>query len=196
MPQARLPDVNTAFIKWRNKVVTALEAFKYTAAIGSLNNFNACLPKEYQVKVSTILYNEALNAEKLLVHCRQCNEDIDFRTVKRERVLADPLEEMITLKKYKDIWICSLCGKDNLTTTSEFIQAKLPNPYYIGIVPDPPERKDGILDRHEYHRKIERWCWTMIGELEFKAAQFRDDSWQKAIDAGYDVIAGGEEEDT
>ena len=196
MPQARLPDVNTAFIKWRNKVVTALESFKYTAALGSLNNFNACLPREYQVKVSTDLYNQKLEDEKLLVHCTKCGADVDFRHVRKELVLCDPMEEMITKKKHKSVWRCSACNTQNLTNTSEFTKANLPNPYYIGVVPDPPERKDGILDRHEYHRKIERWCWIMLGELEFMAAKFRDDSWQKAIEAGYDVLSGDEDQDT
>ena len=195
MPQARLPDVNTAFIKWRNKVVTALEAGKYAAAIGSLNNFNACLPKEYQVKVSNDLYAQKLAAEHLLVHCKQCGEDVDYRFVKKLNVLCDSLEQTITRQKFKNVWVCSACQKDNLTNITEFTKAVLPNPYYIGVVQDPPVRKDGILDRHTYHKKIEKWCWTMLGELEFAAAKFRDDSWKKAIDAGYDIIAGGEEDD-
>lgn len=160
-----------------------------------MNNFNACLPSEYQVKVSTDLYNEHLKNEKLLVHCKQCNEDVDFRFVKKLLVHCDDLEQIITGSKTKQIWICSLCNKENLTISSEFTKAKLPNPYYIGIVPDPPDLRGGILDRQNYHKKIEKWCWTMIGELEFKAAKFRDDSWQKAIDAGYDILAGGEEDD-
>lgn len=195
MPQARLPDVNTAFIKWRNKIVTALEAEKYTAALGSLNNFNACLPKEYQVKVSTDLYNEKLQDEKLLVRCNHCSENIDYRTIKKMVIVCTPIEQLITSSSTKSVWLCSLCNGENLTTRSEFIRAKLPNPYYLGIVPDPPERKDGILDRVTYHRKIEHWAWTMLGELEFKAAQFRDDSWQKAMDAGYDILSGDEEQD-
>ena len=196
MPQARLPDVNTAFIKWRNKIVTALEAKKYTAALGSLNNFNACLPKEYQVQVSDELYKQKLEDEKLLVHCSYCNEDIDYKTVKLIKVLCNPVEQLITGTDNKSIWICTLCKHENLTARSEFIKAKLPNPYYLGVVPDPPKRTDGILDRFTYHKKIETWAWTMLGELEFKAAKFRDDSWQKAIDAGYDILAGDEEHDT
>lgn len=176
--------------------MTALEANKYTAAIGSLNNFNACLPKEYQVKVSDELYAEKLEAEKLLIHCKHCNEDIDYRTIKKLDVICTPMEQLVTGGTTKNVWVCSLCKEQNLTKHSEFIKAKLPNPYYLGVVPDPPRRKDGILDRYTYHKKIEHWCWTMIGELEFKAALFRDDSWQRAMNAGYDIIAGGEEEDT
>lgn len=195
MPQARLPDVNTAFIKWRNKIVTALEAEKYTAALGSLNNFNACLPKEYQVQVSTELYEQKLEAEKLMVQCKHCNEQIEYKTIKKMEILCTPQEQLITNHPTKNVWVCSLCQKENLTIKSEFIKAKLPNPYYLGVVPDPPERKDGILDRFSYHKKIEHWAWTMLGELEFKAAQFRDDSWQKAMTAGYDILSGDEDQD-
>lgn len=110
-------------------------------------------------------------------------------------MLCNKVEQLITGQLTKSIWICSLCKKENLTKQSEFIKAKLPNPYYLGVVPDPPKRKDGILDRFTYHKKIEHWCWTMIGELEFKAALFRDDSWQRAINAGYDIISGDEDQD-
>lgn len=198
MPQARLPDINTAFIKWRNKAVTALESNKYAAAIGALNNFNACLPKipiNYQVFISDELYAQKLAAEKLLVHCKQCDEDVDYRFVKKINVLCDSLEQTITRSKYKNVWVCSACQKDNLTNMTEFSKTTLPNPYYLGVVPDPPQRKDGILDRHTYHKKIEKWCWVMLGELEFAAAKFRDDSWKKALDAGIEIIAGGEEDD-
>ena len=195
MPQARLPDVNTSFIKWRNKMATALEAGKYTASIGSVNAFNACLPKEYQVKVSNELYAQELEKAGLSVHCKKCDQDVKYKLVKRIKVLCDDLERMITGSSYKQVWVCPLCGTDHLVSNSEFIEDKLPNPYYIGVVPDPPQRKDGILDRHSYHKKIETWIWTIIGELENRAAQFRDDSWQKAMNAGYDILAGGEEDD-
>ena len=141
------------------------------------------------------MYAQKLAAEKLLVHCSNCNEDVDYRFVKKLKVLCDSLEQTIIRSKYKNVWICSACQKDNNTNTTEFTKAFLPNPYYLGVVPDPPERKDGILDRHTYHKKIEKWCWTMIGELEFKAAKYRDDSWQKLVDSGYDIISGGEEDD-
>ena len=145
--------------------------------------------------MSDELYAQKLEDEKLLVHCKHCDQDIDFRTITKLDVFCNKVEELLTGELTKNIWVCSLCKKENLTKTSEFTKAKLPNPYYLGVVPDPPSRKDGILDRFTYHKKIEHWCWTMIGELEFKAALFRDDSWQKAIDAGYDILMGGEEED-
>lgn len=195
MPQARLPDVNTAFIKWRNKIVTALEAEKFTAAVGSLNNFNACLPKEYQVQVSSELYAQKLGDEKVLVHCAKCNNDVDYRHVRKMEGVCSPSESLVSQTLVKAMWICSLCQAENLTTRSEFIKTQLPNPSYLGVVQDPPKRKDGILDRHSYQKKLEHWVWTMMGELEFKAAKYRDDSWQKAIQAGYDIIDGGEQDD-
>lgn len=172
-----------------------MEADKYTAAIGSLNNFNACLPKEYQVKVSDELYSQKLEAEKLMVHCKHCNEDIDYRTIKKMKVLCNSSEQLLTGLVEKNVWICSLCNGENLTQGSELKQAKLPNPYYFGVVPDPPKRKDGILDRVMFKKRIEHWCWNMLGELEFAAAKFRDDSWQRAMNLGYDIISGDEDQD-
>ena len=145
--------------------------------------------------MSDDLYAQKLEAEKLMVHCKHCDEDIDYRTIKNIDVLCDSKEQFITGQHTKKVWICSLCNKENLTKQSEFIKAKLPNPYYLGVVPDPPKRKDGILDRFVFVKKIEHWCWNMLGELEFAAAKFRDDSWQRAMNLGYDIISGDEEKD-
>lgn len=153
------------------------------------------MPKEYQVKVSDDLYAQKLEAEKLLVHCKHCNEDIDYRVIKKIQVLCTPSEQMLLMQTRKNVWICPLCQKENLTGKSEFIKAKLPNPYYLGVVPDPPRRKDGIEDRFVFIKKIEHWCWNMLGELEFAAAKFRDDSWQRAMNLGYDIISGDEDQD-
>lgn len=180
MPQARLPDVNTAFIKWRNKAVISLESEKYTACIGALNGFNACLPDKYRVRVSTDEYMLKLAQEKLLVTCSHCATQTDFREVKKSMIVTTPIIELITGLKQQKVWTCAKCKKDNEITQSEFIKTKLPDPYYLGVVPNPPTRKDGIMDRTTYHRKMEAWVWTFIGELEEKASEFREDNWQKS----------------
>lgn len=145
--------------------------------------------------MSDELYAQKLEAEKLMVHCKHCDQEIDYHTIKNIDILCNSIEQLVTDQLTKKVWICSMCGKENLTKQSEFTKAKLPNPYYLGVVPDPPKRKDGIMDRFDFIKKIEHWCWNMLGELEFAAAKFRDDSWQRAMNLGYDIISGDEDQD-
>ena len=58
MPQARLPDINTAFIKYRNEVIAAIKRKDYDNMHGSLNGINGLLPTEYQVIISNTKYEE------------------------------------------------------------------------------------------------------------------------------------------
>ena len=179
MPQAVLPDINTSFIKWRNKIVTSLESLNYTAVLGALNNFNACLDDKYVVKISSEEYQAKLTAEKLLCNCSKCKKDQDYRQVKKRSRRTSALVEMMTGQNYEKIWICDSCNYQNLITQTDFTKTKLPNPYYLGVVPDPPGRKDGILDRKGFHRKFEAWVWSYFGELEHAATKYRIDNWQK-----------------
>ena len=58
-------------------------------------------------------------------------------------------------------------------------QTILKQPYYLGVVPMPPQRKDGLLDRVRYDREFERWAWVMLAELEHKMATYRDANWDR-----------------
>ena len=52
MPQARLPDINTAFIRYRSEVLVGMKKGDWDSMHGSLNGINGLLPQEYQVKIS------------------------------------------------------------------------------------------------------------------------------------------------
>ena len=49
-------------------------------------------------------------------------------------------------------------------------ESHLKEPYYLGIVPKPPRRLEGMQDRGSYARKVSRWAWNFIAELEEKTA--------------------------
>ena len=56
---------------------------------------------------------------------------------------------------------------------------ELQNPTFLGVVPEPPTRTNGLMDRMRFNIEIERWGWLILGELEFKMGKFRDDNWKK-----------------
>ena len=51
MPQARLPDINTSMIKFRNEVLGAIKNRDWTLMHGCLDAYNGELPEEYQVNL-------------------------------------------------------------------------------------------------------------------------------------------------
>ena len=60
------------------------------------------------------------------------------------------------------------------------IQPVLEEPYFIGVVPKPPSKKEGMMDRTRYYINFSKWFWQCLSEIECKMAKFRDDNWHKA----------------
>lgn len=188
MPQARLPDINAAFTKHRNEVIGSIRSQSYDNVFGALYALNALLPEEpiveetgnpkYRVVVSDIDYR---NLTKPTVKCRcyHCSRDSLYDDVKVFDMLL-PLDLQTTIgKKYQKSWFCPLCNKVCKIRPDDFSESSVKEPSFIGVVPKPPRRQEGLMDRSSYHRKVTQWAWTMLDELENKMAQFRDDNWTK-----------------
>lgn len=153
------------------------------------------LPDKYRVKISNVQYRKKLETEKVDIECPKCHQRSDFRTVNKYDLLLNPVQQLLGGRTVERVWLCS-CGKENIISKSKLIELRLPDPTFFGVIEEPPQRRDGLLDRKTYHKKIEKWVWTMISELEKKAADFRDDNWQKAnIILDDDTIDGHEEND-
>jgi len=76
MPQARLPDINTAYITYRREVLVSLKSKNYTSCIGALYALNGLLPEKYRVTISNLAYAEKTEQD-LLVICRHCKQKIN-----------------------------------------------------------------------------------------------------------------------
>ena len=174
MPQASLPDINTAFIKYRNQAIFNIENERYDSAVGSLFAFNGCLPEEYRVKVSTLEYDQ-LTKEKLVAKCPYCDEEIEVRNIKIELLLNPLVIDVFTNKQYDKIWNCSKCNHMNRLLDTEMKNYQLEEPSFLGVVPKPPERKDNLMDRKSFSIRYQNWCWKFLDELEVRAAKFRRD---------------------
>lgn len=193
--QAALPDINTSFIKWRNKIVTSLESKNYGACLGALTCYNADLPDKYRVKISNELYQEKLKQATLLIICKECQIECDYKKVEKYEKLMPPLHQFLTSKIYERAWKCTN-GHENLITLSDMIKQKIPDPLFLGIVPEPPKRGIGLIDRKEFHRKFEVWAQTMLSELEAQSSKFRNDNWKQPQDGVmFSNISGGEDLD-
>lgn len=188
MPQARLPDINTAFIKYRNEVSNGLKSGNYDSVFGALYAINALLPEEpidpdtkfpkYRVVISDIDYKR-LTKPTTYCKCYHCEKDSKYDDVVVFDMILPFTEQIVAQKKRTKAWVCPFCKKNCIIRPDDFTETAVKEPSFIGVVPKPPRRQEGLMDRSMYHRKVVQWSWTTLDELEAKMAQFRDDNWTK-----------------
>ncbi len=195
MPQARLPDINTAFVMYRREAITNYKSKNYSLCIGSIYALNALLPDKYRVKISDIEY-EKKTQKKLLLPCPKCLEQFDFNEIPKVKIIVPTIEQFLTTNETTEIWKCPKCDVTNPFDRNELIKQIPQEPFFIHVVPHPPTQKDGLISRNRFFRKFSVWYWMILNELEERMAQFRDDNWQKESDYYEDeaILDGGEED--
>lgn len=202
MPQAALPDLNTGYIKYRNEVIASLRAKNYSSCHGSLNSLNALLPEEYRIVIDTIKYNEATKSD-ITYACNFCTETIKEETypseIKKENIeisvlLTSDIEKLVFGNESNNVWICPKCNETNKLSETVISESKLEEPTYLGIVPKPPSRQDGLQGRTKFHTKITQWIWLCLNELEQKMGRYRLEYVGKDDHEGEFGFEGGEEE--
>lgn len=194
MPQARLPDINTAFIMYRREALQNYKSKNYSMCIGCLYSLNALLPQKYRVIVSDIEYDKK-TLEKITLDCPKCKETFDFKDIQIFELAIPLTEYLFSDSKKEKIWYCPKCKvRHRLADTEPVRQIQL-EPYFLSVVPKPPHQKDGLISRNRYFKKFSVWYWMICNELEERMAQFRDDNWTKEDELYQegDVIEGGEE---
>lgn len=171
-PQAALPDLNTAFIVYRREAITSLKSKRYDACFGALYAINGLLPKEYRVKISTKLYDEKTNLDTIAV-CQHCKEQTNYNEINIHDVLLPVAVGIITGLEYEKVWTCTKCNQVNKLYKTDILEPTIEEPYFVKIVPKPPMRRTGLLDRLSYHKQISRWVWTFLDELEAQMSNYR-----------------------
>ena len=185
MPQARLPDINTAYVKYRTEAIIALKQKRYNSMHGCLIAINALLPAEYQVIISTTDYAD-LSKTDITYQCCSCEVPIPKENVQVFDLIPNSMQLLLHGQNTHKVWNCTKCHALNKLTSTRISQVVLQNPTFLGIVPESPSRTNGLMDRMRFNIEIERWGWLLLGELEFKMGKFRDDNWKR----------GGEDEDS
>lgn len=196
MPQAALPDLNTAFIIYRREAMTSLKSKRYDACFGALYAINGLLPKEYRVKVSTKQYDAKTNLDIMAI-CPECKVSSNYKEIKIFDLLSPLIVGMITGNKTEKVWSCEKCNKINKLSKTDILEPVLEEPNFTKMMPAPPERRNGLLDRVSFHREISRWVWTMIDELEAQMSNYRREykpQNEEMID-NYNSLESGEELD-
>lgn len=166
---------------------------------GSLFAMNALLPSKYRVHISTPDYETVMkDKEKLMGICKYCENLTEEHALKPIRVLLNFVASYVTSEETRKVWVCIKCKKTNDLAETHFIQNKLENPSFMKVVPNAPQRHEGLMARNVWHQQIEAWSLQFLAEVEEQVAEFRDDNWQKSelYEGGddYDGNAEAEEE--
>lgn len=142
--------------------------------IVSLSAINSLLPEEYKVEINTQKYLQ-LVAENKVIKCDKCNEQSPYQEIKFVNVLLNSVRNLITTKKYEMIWYCPKCEKENIFNSRQVKIVKFQQPYYLGVIPDPPQRHQGLADRTTFNAAFRKWFALALDELESKIGKYRAD---------------------
>tara|TARA_B100000676_G_C18016667_1_gene810078 strand:- start:847 stop:1467 length:621 start_codon:yes stop_codon:yes gene_type:complete len=192
LPQSRLPDINHAFVAYRNKFNAAMDQRNWKTATGCLTTMNSLLPLEYRVRVSTEEY-EKLSKTKKYKKCLRCNEESEDEITPVQKILTNSMSDFLLGTKSERLWNCPKCNEWNKISNTPRINQVLDSTMVFGVVTEPPVRDMGIVKikpdplvpeqipsaRRRFEIAIERWLWSFNREIEERVAQYRDDNWQK-----------------
>lgn len=198
--QSYLPDINTKYITYARVVLSSLSSRKWSSCFGGLYSINALLPAKYRIDISTSKYNAITKEDTIAIcnncksncnHCinpepekegepkQRCRAEINYDDIKIVDVLSSSTLLLITDSQTQKVWFCPNCKNENLLQNTHIIKSKNPEPIYITVLPEPPQRRDGILDRISYDRKAEQWVWNALNVLDERMARFREDNWNR-----------------
>ena len=172
--QAALPDLNSAIIRYRTLITSCLEQRNYVGCMGGLYSLNALLPTEYRVTVSTEEFDK-LTKTNLFMICKHCSKEFKNTEIKMSDSLLPYIIQCIRQKKYEKVWFCPGCKKQSSLKDTEMKQEKIGNYNYLHVMPDPPKREDGLMDRRYFKKNMQIWVWTFMGELEERCGKLRHD---------------------
>lgn len=198
MVQARLPDINTAFIMYRREVIVSLKNQNWDNCFGALYALNGLLPEDYRIQISSKQFEEKTDLD-IKLKCPKCDAETEYKKVKVFPLLIVGVEGMIVDCPEEKVWTCTGCKQNIRVKHTPMVQPKLQDPYFIKLVPKPPMRQEGLHSRSTFDKKIAQWVWSFLYELESQMAQFRDDNWHKGDEMfgeGNEIMEGGEEFDT
>lgn len=186
--EAILPDLNTGYIKYRNKIMESIDAGKFLNAIGSLYAENGMLPKEHQIIIDDELYNQKVT-QTTIIKCNHCLSEYpridkpdkteeratehNFNDIRTYKLMLPLLGTFMLKSDYEEVWNCCKCKKTNRMRDAKFIKTELKKPFYLQVVPNPPNRKDGLSDRQTYYKRIRKWAWQFLDELEYQMGEYR-----------------------
>lgn len=155
---------------------------------------NALLPDEYRIDIDTRKYLNLISEQRSLV-CNKCKEEFNYKDVKQIKRLLPSFESSIKDKDYEIIWKCKQCKEDNVVSKTKIIKSTLNKPYYLKVVEEPAEKRDGVEHMMNYKKKMKKWFYTFLGELEYQIGLYRKEYTSQTEESENNNEQDGKEED-
>lgn len=145
----------------------------------AIANINALLPsieggKSYKVEINTEKYN-MLKAETVEIECHFCKEQNKLNEVKQFDLELDWLEKILAKSKTRRMWHCNKCKKSNIFSTDDITITKKGEPFFFGVMPEPPSRQAGIRSRMTFMQEFEKWYSIAMPEIESQIGLYRSE---------------------
>ena len=170
--QAKLPDLNAAFVKYRTHALECIRSKNYNGAAAALNNINALFPDEYRVAINTVKYDQAMQ-DRITYLCNHCKTETSYSKIRIFTVNHSLVLEVISGEKTQKVWICPECKKDNEMRNTKVFSEKMAEPYYLKIIPRCPVRLSGLKSRFGFDGKFSSWFYKYFCELEYQLGLYR-----------------------
>lgn len=171
MMQAKLPDVNAALVKHRDKLSHHLEHRNWRLVEMHFNSANALFPEEYGIQVNTESYNDKIQSHKEIL-CEHCNRWQEYSEIKPYEITLNPYDRLVLQVQKARVWDCLHCKKVLLLSNSKKKLSKPMEPFYTQVIPEPP-RKHGLYDRVGYNARMYNWADIAYKELEHQVSKYR-----------------------
>ena len=176
MKAGALIDLNHLCFKHIDKADYYLQGKDYDLCVAELYGVNAALPETggYRVEFNTQKFKE-MTDKRLEVLCKSCGESYNRDNLIIWDMLLPLNEQILSTEKFVKAWTCEKCKASFPLSDSKMILKEVQADFYIGVVPEPPQRNQNLSDRTTFHIKFKSWYGMVKAELTAKITKLRWD---------------------
>lgn len=194
MPQAKLPDINNAWVRYRNYGIESIDSQNYSGAVAAIYEMISLFPEKYRLEINTEKY-EDLERDTIIYICNGCKEESNLTSITVYNFTLGLTLSFVSGLKNAQVWDCIKCGSRNMLQNTQVIKSQEAKPHYHKVIPEPPNRKQGIMDRNSYDNKMRVWFFKALEETDHQLGKYRDEYKPIDEDEELETLEGGEEHD-
>lgn len=172
--QSKLPDINNAWVRYRNFGLQCVMERNYIGAIAAIYEINALFPDAYRVEVNTLKFNESVKDEITAI-CTKCQTETNFADLHIFDLLLVTVQSVIAKRETEKVWVCTKCNNVNARSSTRMKRKQHKKPNYTQLIAEPPERINGIQGRTVYHNSMVKWFYDALEELDHQLGKYREE---------------------